>query len=311
MIGNTTDSGQTQLTAFDLKAYLENRCRRVNTALSALSATAHPDSRLTRAMQYSLEAGGKRLRPILCMAAAEAVGGDADTTLPACCAIEMIHTYSLIHDDLPAMDDDDLRRGKPTCHIAFDEATAILAGDGLLTLAFQVLSRPENRFRKNDSQQWLRVVHVLAVAAGPDGMIEGQIRDIAAEGKGLDRRHLQALHELKTGAMIRASVAIGGILGGASEAELTQLERYAQKIGLAFQVMDDILDVEGDPHTMGKRGGADERLSKSTYPRLMGIDASKDLALQLVDDGLKAIGNFDNKSDPLRAIARYIVTRKR
>lgn len=311
MTNDARGAGATAYPEFDLKAYLSARRDRINKATARLFKPAYPESRLVAAMQYSLEAGGKRIRPILCMAAAEAVGGNPESTLPACCAIEMIHTYSLIHDDLPAMDNDDLRRGKPTCHIAFGESNAILAGDGLLTLAFQILSRPDNWQPSGDSRPWLKVIRVLSTAAGPDGMIEGQLRDIAAQEHSVDIETLKGLHELKTGAIIRASVAAGAILGGASETQLKHLDNYARKIGLAFQVADDILDLEGDPGLMGKSRGSDVRLSKSTYPKLMGIEASKDFARELIDDSLKALDFFDTRSEPLRAIARYVIDRKR
>jgi geranylgeranyl diphosphate synthase type II len=297
--------------AFDLKSYIDIQRRRVNATLKAALMTAHPASPLAAAMAYSVNAGGKRLRPILCMAAAEAVGGDAATTLPACCAIEMIHTYSLIHDDLPAMDNDALRRGKPTCHVAHGESIAILAGDGLLTMAFHLLSLPENWKQTNDAAAWMEIINVLSSAAGPDGMIEGQIRDIAAEGRDIHLDDLRRLHELKTGAMFRASVASGAILGGATAEERRHLDDYALSLGLAFQVVDDILDVEGDAAVMGKSPGADERMGKSTYPKLMGVEASRAFAGKLVADCLKALHYFDNRSDPLRAIAAYIVERAR
>ncbi len=296
---------------FALRPYLESRRAMVETALSSLWQPRQPASRLTAAMTHSLTAGGKRLRPILCMAAAEAVGGRPEDTLPACCALEMVHTYSLIHDDLPPMDNDALRRGKPTCHVAFDEATAILAGDGLLTLAFQFLASPRNWEKTGDSGPWMRVIAELASAAGPDGMIEGQIRDLAAEKSPPALEDLQKLHELKTGAMIRASLACGAVLGGATDEQYQALQRYAGRIGLAYQVMDDILDVEGDPRRLGKETGADARRNKATYPRIMGMEASREFSRGLVDAALKAISKFDNRSDPLRAIAMYIVERKR
>ncbi|MFZ7124672.1 MAG: polyprenyl synthetase family protein [Desulfobacterales bacterium] len=296
---------------FDLKAYLAAHSRRINDALAEILVLEYAGSRLAAAMRYSLNAGGKRIRPILCLAAAEAVGGTAESVMPAACAIEMIHTYSLIHDDLPAMDDDRLRRGKPTCHIAFDEATAILAGDGLLTMAFQVLSRPEHLIKTVDNRTKLQVIHLLSSAAGPDGMIEGQMRDLEAEGVRIGLEDLQNLHELKTGALIRASVVCGALLSSASEMETERLETYARNIGLAFQVTDDILNVEGDPDQMGKARGSDELRGKSTYPGLLGLEASRQFARDLITNSLKAIDVFDNRSDPLRAIAQYILERRR
>ena len=295
---------------FDLSAYLE-RCRqKVNRELERLFP-AHPQSsRLRAAMAYSISAGGKRVRPALCLAAAETVGtSDRDVT-QAAAAIEMVHTYSLIHDDLPAMDDDTLRRGKPTCHVAFDEATAILAGDGLLTFAFETLAGAALASGK-DSGIWLRVIQSLAAAAGPRGMIEGQMRDIAAEKESPGVRELEQMHALKTGAMIVASVEIGALLGGGRRAQVNLLREYARHIGLAFQVMDDILNVSGDPALMGKATGTDRERNKTTYPALLGLDGSRKFAVDLVSKALRALDNFDNRSEPLVALANYIIARKR
>ena len=226
------------------------------------------------------------------------------------CALEMVHTYSLIHDDLPAMDDDDTRRGRPTCHVAFDEATAILAGDALLTLAFEVLSTPKAAAGVAPSV-WCQVVHTLALAAGHRGMIEGQMRDMAAENALLDRDGLEAMHRLKTGAMIQAAVRMGAMLAGARKEALLGLDRYASCVGLAFQVADDILNVEGDPALLGKAVGTDAAHRKSTYPSVIGLDASRHLAGRLVAEALQAIETFDNTAEPLRAIARFVIDRKR
>jgi geranylgeranyl diphosphate synthase type II len=261
-------------------------------------------------MKYSLSAGGKRLRPILCIAAAETVGGDTQRVLPAACALEMIHTYSLIHDDLPAMDDDELRRGKPTSHIAFDEATAILAGDALLTLAFEILSSIDPMQEKY-AVDWLRVIRIISTAAGYKGMIEGQIRDLDAEGQHLSLDELKRMHSLKTGALIEASICSGAILANATSEQIEKLRIYAENIGLAFQVTDDILNVEGDPAVMGKSVGTDANRKKSTYPSLLGSDKSKAFAADLIRNALQALDHFDNKSDPLRAIATYILLRKK
>jgi geranylgeranyl diphosphate synthase, type II len=294
----------------DLKAYLAVHRERINAALDSVWVENSPSTRLVSAMRYSLSAGGKRLRPILCLAAAEAVGGASEDALPAACALELIHTYSLIHDDLPAMDDDDLRRGKPTCHKAFDEATAILAGDGLLTLAFQVLAGPSSReaFR---AEARLRVIGEIARAAGYRGMIEGQMRDMDGETRGLGPTDLEAMHRLKTGALIRTAVRVGAILGGGAEDRIHRLDRYGGNIGLAFQVTDDILNVEGDPSVMGKAAGTDADRNKNTYPALLGLAESKAFADHLIQEALGALAGFDQKSDPLRAIARYILDRRR
>jgi len=230
--------------------------------------------------------------------------------MAAACALEMVHTYSLIHDDLPAMDDDATRRGCPTCHVAFDEATAILAGDALLTLAFEVLSAPEAAVGV-DGDRGRQTVYELARAAGYQGMIEGQMRDMVAENTVLSPDALEALHHLKTGALIRAAVRMGAILAGASQTALADLDTYARHLGLAFQVADDILNVKGDPVLMGKAAGTDAARGKNTYPSLLGLAASETLAVQLKDRALQALASFGTTAEPLRAIAGYTVGRKR
>ena len=267
--------------------------------------------RVIRAMSYSVMAGGKRLRPVLCIAGAEAVDGDHEAVTALACALEMIHTYSLIHDDLPAMDDDEKRRGKATCHVQFDEATAILAGDALLTLAFETLATTASQCTAADHPKWLRIIAKIASAAGCSGMIEGQMRDMAFEGKIISVEELEALHGLKTGKLIEASVVSGAMVSGTSEAKLQALEDYAAHIGLAFQVADDILNVIGDPERLGKDTGTDQARGKNTYPSLIGLAPAQRLADRLVDKALNALADFDNKADPLRAIARYVVERKR
>jgi geranylgeranyl diphosphate synthase, type II len=299
-----------KINSFDLKAYLVAKRKLINDALALILDSGAKSSRILEGMKYSLMAGGKRIRPILCLAAAEAVGGKPKNTIRAACAIEMIHTYSLIHDDLPAIDNDDLRRGVPTCHAAFDEATAILAGDGLLTLAFQILSRNDFKTHKH-SLKWLKVLHHIASAAGYEGMIEGQMRDIVSEGIQLDIEDLEKIHALKTGALIEASIYTGAVLGDGSHQQIERLRIYSKNIGLAFQVADDILDVEGDPAVMGKSVGTDQARGKNTYPALIGIKESRAYGRKLINTALQALDYFDNKSDPLRAIARYIIERKR
>jgi len=291
---------------FDLNAYLTAKNRQINEALDGL--LGNTSGRIIRAMRHSLMAGGKRIRPVLCIAASEAVGAGASDALPAACAIEMIHTYSLIHDDLPAMDDDAMRRGKPTCHVAFDEATAILAGDALLTMAFEVLSSVET---EGQVAERLAVVGILARAAGYQGMIEGQMRDIAAEGISLDLKALREMHALKTGALIEASVTSGATLGCGNADQIRRLRIYSQNIGLAFQVTDDILNVEGDPELMGKAVGTDSVREKSTYPAVMGMEQSKIFAKEIISRALQSLDIFDSRSDPLRAIANYIIERRR
>ncbi len=296
---------------FDLTNYINNKNQQINAELEKLLLGCEKAQPLVDAMRYSLMAGGKRIRPVLCLAAAEAVGGMAEDALTTGCALEMVHTYSLIHDDLPAMDDDRKRRGKPTCHIAFDEATAILAGDALLTVAFEVLSAMN--FTENSTQavQRLNVIQTIATAAGCRGMIQGQMLDIASEGHRVSREDLEGMHALKTGALIEASLQCGALLGRASKSQMEMLKTYAANIGLAFQVADDILNVEGNPQLMGKDVGTDALREKSTYPSLLGIEASKRFAWDLIQNALQAIETFDKKSEPLRAIAVYIIERKR
>ena len=294
----------------DLSAYLKNKNQQINVALEKILHDSQPSEPIVEAMKYSLMAGGKRIRPVLCIAAAEAVGGKPQAVLPAACALEMVHTYSLIHDDLPAMDNDDLRRGKPTCHVAFDEATAILAGDALLTLAFEVLSSVKIS-GENQALGWLKVIHIISTAAGYRGMIQGQMLDMAAEGQDLTVDELKSMHALKTGALIEASLLCGAVLADARKRQMEVLGTYARNIGLAFQVTDDILNVEGNPKVMGKAAGTDELREKSTYPALLGIKTSRQYARNLVDEALQVLEVFDKEADPLRALAMYILERKR
>jgi geranylgeranyl diphosphate synthase type II len=295
----------------DLKAYLKEKQQRVNAALKDLWHD-HESSPtlLVQAMRYSLEAGGKRLRPILCLCASEVMGASEADVMPAACALELIHTYSLIHDDLPAMDDDDLRRGKPTCHKAFDEATAILAGDALLTAAFEVLAAAGCR-QPDSALKWLEVIYCIARGAGYSGMVEGQMMDISSEGKTITLEELERLQRLKTGALIEASVRVGAVLGGGSAHEIAALRAYGRHVGLAFQVADDILNIEGEPAMLGKPVGSDEAHQKATRPSLTGLDQAKARAAQLVDKASEALGIFGNKAEPLAALARYVIERNR
>ena len=295
---------------FELTVYIDKKNQQINVALEKILHASIPSEPIVEAMKYSLMAGGKRIRPVLCLAAAEAVGGKPQAVLPAACALEIVHTYSLIHDDLPAMDNDDLRRGKPTCHVAFDEATAILAGDALLTLAFQVLSSVQST-TGNQASGWLKVIHIISTAAGYRGMIRGQMLDMAAEGQHLTVDELKSMHVLKTGALIEASLLCGALLAGARKRQMDILKTYAHSIGLAFQVTDDILNVEGNPKIMGKAVGTDELREKSTYPAILGLERSRQFAKDLVDEALQALEVFDKKADPLRALATYIIDRKR
>ncbi len=270
----------------------------------AAAKAAGPD--ISQAHDYALATGGKRIRPCLVHAAAVAVDPAARAATPPATALELIHTYSLIHDDLPAMDDDDLRRGKPTLHKAFDEATAILVGDGLQARAFELITdAPEL-----SAEQKVRMIKVLAEAAGFDGMVGGQYVDIQSTGKALGLDELKAMHAMKTGALIRASVALGGIAAGATEAQLAALDTFADHIGLAFQVVDDILDVEGTTQSLGKTGGKDAEADKATYVKLLGLDGARAEAERLLDAALVALDGFGGSADMLRELARYIVSRE-
>ena len=293
----------------DLKDYLKQRCQLVDRALERfLPEAGELPASLHGSMRYSVFAGGKRVRPVLMLAACEAVGGELNRALPAACAMEMIHTYSLIHDDLPAMDDDDFRRGNPTNHKVYGEATAILAGDALLSQAFILLSGDPGG---PDPATRLKVIHEIAHASGSRGMVGGQVVDMESEGDGeVDLATLSYIHTHKTGALIRASVRAGALLGGAGEEGLAALTRYGDAIGLAFQIADDILDVEGTTEELGKDAGSDQARGKATYPALVGLEASKARAQELVEMALDALATFDERAEPLRAIASYIVKRK-
>jgi geranylgeranyl diphosphate synthase type II len=296
---------------FDLKAYLKAKQNTINAALRKFWDDSEPyPTLLVQAMRYSVEAGGKRLRPILCIAASEVVGGSEADAMPAACALELIHTYSLIHDDLPAMDDDDLRRGKPTCHKAFNEATAILAGDALQAGAFELLAAA-GRNQRGDALKWLEVIYLIARAAGYSGMVQGQMMDISSEGKGISLEELEMLHRLKTSALIEASMQAGAILGGGNSKEITALGAYGRYAGLAFQVADDILNVEGTPEMLGKPVGSDRDHQKATGPSLMGLEQTKARAGELIDSALEELRIFGKKGEPLAALARYILERKK
>ena len=265
------------------------------------------DARLAESMEYSLTAGGKRLRPILLMAAADAAGGRGEDYLTSACAVEMIHTYSLIHDDLPAMDDDDYRRGKLTNHKVYGAGLATLAGDALLTMAFELLARQQGV----PAETMLRVVREISEAVGANGMVGGQALDLASEGKRIDMDTLRRMHMAKTGALFRASVRSGAILGGADEAQLAALTEYAEAFGLAFQITDDILDVTGDAAAIGKPVGSDERNHKSTYVTLTSLEEAKRLAREAADRAHEALAPLGGKAAFLDELAEYLVTRDR
>jgi len=294
----------------DLKAYLEERRGLVNRTLEAyLPKVRGPAFRVTQAMHYSLFVGGKRLRPILCLAAAEAVGGDPGEILPVACALEMVHTYSLIHDDLPAMDDDDLRRGQPTCHKQYDEATAILAGDGLLTEAFRTMASTADKYEGRE-RVLLDVINLVASAAGYQGMVGGQMLDLLAEGRRVTLKELETIHRTKTGALLTAAVRAGALMGGGNRVEVTALTTYGEKFGLAFQITDDLLDVEGETAEMGKAAGMDEKHQKATYPAVLGLEATRAWSRRLVAEAVASLESFQTKAEPLRELAQYLLVRR-
>lgn len=263
--------------------------------------------RLAEAMRYSVQAGGKRLRPVLTVLAADACGGDRAQALPAAVAIELIHTYSLIHDDLPAMDDDDLRRGRPSCHKAFDEATAILAGDGLLTLAFELIAR-----HVSSPEASRACILALAEGAGPAGMVGGQMADLEAEGQPADSvEALEGIHRRKTGALLRSALRMGAAVAEAPEATVAALDAYGAAIGLAFQIVDDLLDVEGDEAKLGKRVQKDSELGKWTYPALLGIEPSRQKARRLAEEAVAAIEPLGPRGERLRGLAWQLLERDR
>ena len=294
---------------FDLAAYLRARRELTDQALDVLLPP--PDSlppRLHEAMRYSVFCGGKRLRPILVFAGAEAVGGQLEWVLPLACAVECIHTFSLIHDDLPALDNDDLRRGSPTSHVVYGEAMAILAGDALLAHAFDLIA--DCRLHV-PADRVLDALAMIARASGTRGMVGGQVSDIESEGLGdVDIATVSSIHERKTGALLLASLLAGARLCGATPAQEHALHRYGAQVGLAFQITDDILDLEGDADKLGKPLGSDLKQDKATYPKVLGVPASRVLARQAADAALAALAEFDGHADPLRALARYIVERE-
>jgi geranylgeranyl diphosphate synthase type II len=284
---------------FNLDHYLDRVGARINTALDRLvpPATTAPAT-IHKAMRYSLFAGGKRIRPVLTLAACEAVGGEPAAAMPLACAVECIHTYSLIHDDLPCMDDDDLRRGKPTNHKVFGEGIAVLAGDALLTHAFQLAGIDA------------RYVKELAVAAGSLGLIAGQVQDLENENRRASLNQIITTHRNKTGALINASIRLGAMAGGASAGELRRLTKYGQDLGLAFQIIDDVLDVTSTKEAMGKSVGADAKNQKSTFPSLLGVEKSRQMAADLIADAHRQLKPFGRHAAPLAAIADFFLTRQ-
>lgn len=280
--------------------FLKAKAARTEAALERyVSGWEGAPASLLEAVRYSLFAGGKRLRPALALGAAEVVTGQDTPALPVACALEMIHTYSLIHDDLPAMDDDDMRRGRPTCHKVYGEATAILAGDALLTMAFDAAAETGSS----------ALIQVLARAAGAGGMVGGQQMDLEGEGKKLGLHGLQQIHRAKTGALIRASLVCGALAAGANATQVKAFGRYGEHLGLAFQITDDILDVTGAEAVIGKRVGKDESRDKSTYPALLGLDESRARAADAVAQAIEALKVFGDDAENLRNLARFVMDR--
>jgi geranylgeranyl diphosphate synthase type II len=293
-----------------LKEYLAGQKTVIDQALARyLPGEENYPPMIFQAVRYSLLAGGKRLRPILCLAAAESVGGTCGPILPVACAIELIHTYSLIHDDLPAMDNDDYRRGRLTSHKVFGEDVAILAGDALLTEAFRLMTR-RDLMPGLPPERLLDVIGEIANAAGWFGMVGGQVLDIRSEGEWVDLETLQRIHHLKTGMMIRVSLRAGAILAGASDEQIEWLSNYGEQVGLAYQIVDDILNVEGDRTLLGKETGSDAARGKITFPAVLGVEASRTRAEALIREALSSLAFFDDRAEPLRRIARYILERK-
>ncbi len=293
-----------------LKSYLAEKKDMVDKALEQyMPGEDHFPEIIFQSVRYSVFAGGKRLRPILCLAAAEAVGGSPAALLPVACALEMIHTYSLIHDDLPVMDDDDYRRGRLTNHRVYGEDIAVLAGDALLTEAFHLLSG-EDAAGRFQPERLLQAIREISRSAGLFGMVGGQVADIQSEGKSADRQTLEYIHMHKTGEMIKVSVLTGALLAGADEKSVRALACYGKNIGLAFQITDDILDIEGDKDALGKSTGQDAALKKMTYPGLMGVERARERANEYITAALKDLEDFDGRAEPLRVIAKFICERK-
>jgi geranylgeranyl diphosphate synthase, type II len=291
-----------------LKAYLEDRQGIVEEALQRYLPENDIPTQIYEAVRYSVFNGGKRIRPILCLAAAEAVGGDLAPAMPVACALELIHTYSLIHDDLPSMDNDDFRRGKPTCHKVFGENMAILAGDALLTEAFALLSRAEKVMFS--AERRLAVIQEIANAAGISGMVGGQALDVLSEKAGADENTLMEIHRRKTGALIVAAVKSGAIIFNAGKDKIQSLTEYGMNVGQAFQIADDILNIEGDSKKMGKGTGSDAARNKVTYPSMFGMETAKEKLAQHIEAAVASLSGFDERAMPLVVIARYIKERK-
>jgi len=293
----------------NVERYLAERRAMVEAALErALEPAAEVPPRLHEAMRYAVFSGGKRVRPVLSLMACEAAGGAPERALPFACALELIHTYSLVHDDLPAMDDDELRRGRPTVHVAFDEALAILAGDALLTEAFRLAAAGALTAGLEPARA-LGVVAAIAVAAGAGGMVGGQVADLEAEGVVADEALVASIHQRKTAALIAAAIDAGAVAGGASDDDLRALNAYGAALGLAFQVADDLLDATASTSVTGKREGGDAAHGKATYPAVLGIDGARRVARELLARCLDALAPLGDRAEPLRALATFIVER--
>ena len=292
----------------DLKAYLRSRQRKIDRALDRYLPNANTKpATLHKAMRYSLFAGGKRLRPILCLAATEACRGNIDDALPLACALECIHTYSLVHDDLPSMDNDDFRRGRPTCHKVFGDGIAILAGDALLTIAFEIVSRTKPARRYNTSA----LLREISVAAGSQKLIAGQVADLEAEGKDVKRDELKFIHENKTAAILKSSVRLGAMSANADARKLSAITRFGQQLGLAFQIIDDILDVTQTSEILGKSAGKDVAAKKATYPAVIGLEKSRAEARRLTRQAHNALSMFSSSdAEPLHVLANYLLERE-
>jgi geranylgeranyl diphosphate synthase type II len=299
------------MTPEQLRDALDERRRLVEAALDRAlpTETAWPET-IHRSVRYSLLAGGKRIRPILVLASAEAVGGSRDEALALACAVEMVHTYSLVHDDLPAMDDDDLRRGRPTNHKVYGEAIAILAGDALLTRAFHLLAQLPEDASEDALRRRLTATAILGEACGTTGLVGGQVMDLESEGKAISAEALERLHRAKTGALLSACVRGGAVLGGADSDQLAHLTRYAAAIGLLFQVVDDILDVTESAAQLGKTAGKDVKAQKATYVSLHGLEPARAMAADLLRQALEAVAPVGERADLLAGIARLIAERK-
>ncbi|MEQ9233397.1 geranylgeranyl diphosphate synthase CrtE [Coleofasciculus sp. E2-BRE-01] len=292
--------------AFDLSTYLKERQAQVEAALDRSLPLGYPE-KIYEAMRYSLLAGGKRLRPILCLATCELMGGTMEMAMPTACALEMLHTMSLIHDDLPAMDNDDYRRGQLTNHKVYGEDMAILAGDGLLAYAFEYVAAQTQGV---PAKQVLQVIARLGRTVGAAGLVGGQVVDLESEGKSdIQEETLHYIHTHKTGALLETCVVCGGILAGATDADIERLSRYAQNIGLAFQIIDDILDITATQEELGKTAGKDLQAQKATYPSLWGLEASKAKAQELIEEAIAQLEPFGERSQPLIALANFITAR--